>query len=49
MLNAVRSNGVQVTLLEELADFDVVDDITAVREGCRPTSRFARVTRAADL
>ena len=48
-LEALRDNGVHVTLLEELCDFDVVDDIAAVREACRPASRFAEVTRAAGL
>jgi uncharacterized protein len=48
-LKAVRSNGVRVSLLEELTDFDVVDDVAAVREGCWPGSRFARATRAAGL
>jgi uncharacterized protein len=48
-LNALRSNGIHVTLLEELADFDVVDDVEAVRQGCRPASRFAQATRAAGL
>jgi hypothetical protein len=32
-----------------LADFDVADDVAAVRERCRPGSRFAQVTRAAGL
>jgi glycosyltransferase A (GT-A) superfamily protein (DUF2064 family) len=48
-LKALHSNGIHVTLLEELCDFDVVDDIAAVREACRPASRFAEVTRAAGL
>ena len=48
-LKALRGNGVSVTLLEEMADFDVVDDVAAVREGCRPASRFAQATRAAGL
>ncbi len=48
-LKAVRSNGVGVTLLEELADFDVAEDVAAVRAACRAGSRFAKVTRAAGL
>ncbi|OMC55747.1 glycosyltransferase involved in cell wall biogenesis [Mycobacterium sp. IS-836] len=46
---ALRDNGIDVTLLQRLADFDVVADIAAVRDGCGPASRFARVTRAAGL
>lgn len=48
-LKAVRSNGVSVSLLEELTDFDVVDDVAVVREGCRRGSRFAQAARAAGL
>jgi uncharacterized protein len=48
-LKALRRNGVGVSLLEELADVDVVDDVAAVRERCRPDSRFAQATRAAGL
>lgn len=48
-LKALQSKGVQVRLLEELADFDVVDDVAPVRAACLPASRFARVTRAAGL
>jgi uncharacterized protein len=48
-LKSLRSNGVGVTLLDELADFDIADDVAAVRAGCRPGSRFAQVTRAAGL
>ncbi|OMC14905.1 DUF2064 domain-containing protein [Mycobacterium sp. SP-6446] len=46
---ALRDNGIDVTLVQRLADFDVVADIAAVRDGCGPASRFARVTRAAGL
>jgi hypothetical protein len=35
--------------VQQLADFDVVDDVAAVRDACRPGSRFVRVTRAAGL
>ena len=48
-LEALRSNGVDVKLVEELADVDVVDDILAVRNACAPTSRFAQATQAAGL
>jgi uncharacterized protein len=48
-LKALRDNGIAVTTVEELADFDVVDDVAAVRDVCAPGSRFARVTRAAGL
>jgi glycosyltransferase A (GT-A) superfamily protein (DUF2064 family) len=42
-------DGVGVTLLDELADFDAADDVAAVRKGCRAGSRFDQVTRAARL
>ena len=48
-LKALRDNGIDVTPVQRLADFDVVDDVAAVREACRPASRFARITRAAGL
>jgi uncharacterized protein len=48
-LKALRDNGIDVTPVERLADFDVVDDVAAVRDACRPASRFARITRAAGL
>ncbi len=48
-LKALRDNGIDVTPVQQLADFDVVDDVVAVRDACRPDSRFARVTRAAGL
>jgi glycosyltransferase A (GT-A) superfamily protein (DUF2064 family) len=47
--NALHSKGFHVRFLTEMADFDVVDDVAAVRDGCRPDSRFARITRAAGL
>lgn len=46
---ALQRNGVDVKSLPELADFDVVDDVAAVRERCHPTSRFARATHGAGL
>jgi glycosyltransferase A (GT-A) superfamily protein (DUF2064 family) len=48
-LKALRGNGIDVVLLGELADFDVADDVAAVREVCQPGSRFATVSRAAGL
>jgi uncharacterized protein len=48
-LKALRNNGIDVTRLDELADFDIADDVAAVREVCPPGSRFAHVTRAAGL
>jgi glycosyltransferase A (GT-A) superfamily protein (DUF2064 family) len=48
-LKTLRDNGIDVSPVQRLADFDVVDDIAAVRDACRPASRFARVTRAAGL
>ena len=46
---ALRDTGVEVTLVETLADIDVIDDVAAVRDACSPASRFARVTRAHGL
>jgi uncharacterized protein len=48
-LKALRNNGIHVIPLEELSDFDVADDVAAVRQACRAASRFARATRAAGL
>lgn len=48
-LKALHDNGIQVTLVQRLADVDVVEDVSAVRDECAPQSRFARVTRAAGL
>lgn len=44
-LAALESTGISVNLVEELHDVDTVDDIPLVRAACRPSSRFARVTR----
>jgi uncharacterized protein len=44
-LAALASTGISVSLVEELHDVDTVDDIPLVRAACRPSSRFARVTR----
>jgi glycosyltransferase A (GT-A) superfamily protein (DUF2064 family) len=48
-LKALHDNGIDVFEVERLADFDVADDIAAVRQACGPDSRFARVTRAAGV
>ena len=48
-LKALHDNGVDAIPVEPLADFDIVDDVAAVRAACGPGSRFARVTRAAGL
>ena len=48
-LKALHDNGLHVTSVEPLTDFDVADDVAAVRNACDPGSRFARVTRAAGL
>jgi uncharacterized protein len=48
-LKALRDNGIDVTPVKRLADFDVVDDVALVRDACGPASRFARITRAAGL
>jgi len=48
-LRALHVNGLDVTSVERLTDFDVIDDVAAVRDACDPASRFARVTRTAGL
>jgi glycosyltransferase A (GT-A) superfamily protein (DUF2064 family) len=48
-LKALRDNGIDVYPVEVLSDFDIVDDVAAVREACDPASRFAWVTRVAGL
>jgi len=48
-LNALHDNGLHVTFVELLTDFDVIDDVAEVRDACDPASRFARATRAAGL
>jgi len=48
-LTALRDNGIDVTLVDVLADVDMVDDVVGVRNACDPGSRFARVTQAAGL
>ena len=48
-LKALHENGLEVTSVERLSDFDVIGDVAAVRDACDPASRFARVTYAAGL
>lgn len=43
-LVALKRNGLQVALTEELADVDTIGDIGAVRGVCSPASRFHRIT-----
>ncbi|KUI13097.1 glycosyltransferase involved in cell wall biogenesis [Mycobacterium sp. GA-1285] len=45
-LAALRDNGIDVEMLDELADFDTVDDIDTVRRRCSPGSRFALAAEA---
>jgi uncharacterized protein len=42
-LAALADTGVDVTLVEELADVDTIDDFEAVRDACAPNSRFRRL------
>lgn len=44
-LQALRENGIEPALVDELTDVDTIDDIAAVRARCAPRSRFARITR----
>ena len=48
-LKALRDSGIDVATVPRFGDFDVADDVAAVREACGPASRFAKVTRAAGL
>ncbi|MHA7649822.1 TIGR04282 family arsenosugar biosynthesis glycosyltransferase [Mycobacterium sp. ML4] len=48
-LKALRGSGIEVDLVQRLADVDVIDDVAAVREACGSDSRFVRATRAAGL
>lgn len=43
---ALTARGINVNLVAELADFDTVDDIGAVRRMCPADSRFTTATRA---
>jgi rSAM/selenodomain-associated transferase 1 len=42
---ALHDNGIDVTLVQPLADIDVIEDVAGVLEACDPASRFARLTR----
>lgn len=46
---ALRLRGLDVAILDELADVDGVGDVPPVRAACAPTSRFAQITHAARL
>jgi rSAM/selenodomain-associated transferase 1 len=48
-LEALRDNGLTVTLVAELSDVDTVDDVDIVRAECAPDSRFIHATKAAGL
>ncbi|OBF95528.1 glycosyltransferase involved in cell wall biogenesis [Mycobacterium sp. 852002-51152_SCH6134967] len=45
-LAALRGKGIDVGLLDELADFDTIADIDAVRRGCAADSRFVLAAEA---
>jgi uncharacterized protein len=48
-LKALRDNGFEVGLVDELADVDTAADVESVRRNCRSGSRFAIATAAAGL
>ncbi|MDP7704026.1 MULTISPECIES: DUF2064 domain-containing protein [unclassified Mycobacterium] len=41
---ALRDNGIDVAMVQPLADIDVIEDLAAMRQACEPGSRFARIT-----
>jgi glycosyltransferase A (GT-A) superfamily protein (DUF2064 family) len=45
-LRALRRTGVDVRLVQELADVDTIDDVEVVRRECLPGSRFHQLTLA---
>jgi glycosyltransferase A (GT-A) superfamily protein (DUF2064 family) len=45
-LRALQHTGVDVKLVDELADVDTIDDVEVVRRACPPGSRFHRITLA---
>ncbi|MGO9508403.1 MAG: DUF2064 domain-containing protein [Mycobacterium sp.] len=45
-LRALRDAGVDVKLVDELADVDVIDDVEVVRRACPSGSRFHQLTLA---
>ena len=48
-LEALRANGLAVTLAAELSDVDTVDDVEIVRAECAQDSRFIHAIKAAGL
>ena len=47
-LRALRTIGLNPTLVEELQDVDTADDLVAVAQTCPPSSRFARAVLSYD-
>ncbi|MGB9225292.1 TIGR04282 family arsenosugar biosynthesis glycosyltransferase [Mycobacterium sp.] len=45
-LRALQHAGVDVKLVDELADVDTLDDVAVVRRACPPGSRFHKITLA---
>jgi glycosyltransferase A (GT-A) superfamily protein (DUF2064 family) len=45
-LAALYAKGIDVRLVAELADFDTIEDLEAVRRMCAADSRFVRATEA---
>lgn len=43
---ALRAAGCEVTMVDDLADFDIIDDVDGVLRNCLPDSRFARAVKA---
>ncbi|OBI77965.1 hypothetical protein A5663_21450 [Mycobacterium sp. E740] len=41
---ALRNGGIDVAMVDELADFDTVDDLETVRRKCLADSRIQRCT-----
>ena len=48
-LAALRDTGLSVTMVQELADVDTIDDLPGVRRACRPDSRFYAATQTAEV
>lgn len=46
---ALQDRGIDVVMVDELADVDTADDVERVRRSCPPGSRFAFATAAAGL
>jgi glycosyltransferase A (GT-A) superfamily protein (DUF2064 family) len=45
-LKVLQHRGIDVQLVDELADVDTIDDVQAVRQACAPGSRFVQATQA---